>query len=96
MIDEEELQGEGLAFLEQQDKIYGKNQDVKAMPTEPAPVANSLGKATTPMVESTVSGSNDLFWKNIPLANLPSGGLFYPEDAEITIKAATVAEIRQW
>ena len=46
--------------------------------------------------KSTISGSNDLFWKNVPFDTLPSQGLFYPENSEITIKAATVSEIRQW
>lgn len=98
-----DLENEGLKFLEEQDKLYGKNQDVdKAATSVDRPQAvdpkkvTSLGKATTPMLESTISGSNDLFWKNVPFDTLPSQGLFYPENSEITIKAATVSEIRQW
>ena len=101
MIDND-LENEGLKFLEEQDKLYGKNQNI-AEAAAPEPVktdepkkVTSLGKATTPMLESTISGSNDLFWKNVPLETLPSQGFFYPDNAEITIKAATVSEIRQW
>jgi hypothetical protein len=91
------LEDEGLAFLEKQDALYGKNKDVsKVLTEEPKPIINSLGKALTPMIESTVGGPNDSYWKNIPLQNLPSKGLFYPEGSEITIKSASVSEIRQW
>jgi hypothetical protein len=81
---------EGVAFLEKQDKLHGKNRDIDRI-EQP-----NLGRATMPMVESTIAGANDSLWKNIPLENLPSRGLFYPDGAEITIKAATVTEVRQW
>jgi len=93
MIEKDKVLDEAADFLEEQDKAYGLNTDVPPT-TEEKPI--SLGKALTPMLESTIGGPNDLFWKNVPLENLPSQGLFYPEDAEITIKAATVSEIRQW
>jgi len=99
MAEKDSIQDDGLAFLEQQDKLYGKNKDVEAekiAEDSNAAKLTSLGKAISPMQESTIGGSNDLFWKNIPLETLPSKGLFYPEGAEITIKAATVSEIRQW
>jgi hypothetical protein len=96
MAEKDDLQDEGLAFLEQQDRLYGKNQDVSAAEAKPEQKPPSLGKAVTPMQESTIGGANDLFWKNIPLETLPSRGFFYPDGAEITIKAATVSEIRQW
>jgi hypothetical protein len=94
-----DLENEGLKFLDEQDKLYGKNLDAEAAQPEVLPESKkvtSLGKATTPMLESTIGGSNDLFWKNVPFETLPSQGLFYPENSEITIKAATVSEIRQW
>lgn len=87
---------DGLAFLDKQDQIYGKNSaSAEPVQNTTAP-KNSLGKALTPMLESTIGGANDSHWKNVPLENLPSRGMFYPEGAEITIKAASVAEIRQW
>jgi hypothetical protein len=87
------------SFLEQTDKAYGKNTIVQ--PTEvPKPKAESpvsLGQAViTEQPASTISGANDSFWKNIPITNLPSGGIFYPDDTEITVRAATVGEIRHW
>lgn len=98
MVNDNPIEDEGLKFLEEQDRLYGKNQDV-VEPKKPFPKEEkitSLGKSTTPMMESTISGANDLSWKNIPFESLPSQGLFYPEGSEITIKAATVSEIRQW
>lgn len=35
-------------------------------------------------------------YKNIPLSNLPSNGIFYPSDWYITIRSATVGEIRHF
>lgn len=56
----------------------------------------SLGKAQkfTEVEGSPLSG--DIGWKNLPLKNLPSQGLFYPDATEVTIRAASVAEIRHW
>jgi len=45
---------------------------------------------------SEIHGSNDNGWKNVPLFTLPSKGMFYPDGTEITIRSATVVEIRQW
>ena len=35
-------------------------------------------------------------WVNIPVSQFPSGGLFYPDDIKVQIRAATVKEIRQF
>jgi hypothetical protein len=80
------------SFLEQTDRAYGKNSMEAEKPV------NSLGNAamTEQPIASTISGANDSFWKNIPIQNLPSGGIFYPDDTEITVRAATVGEIRHW
>lgn len=40
--------------------------------------------------------ANNIDWKNLPLENLPSKGLFYPIDSQMAIKAATVKEIRHF
>lgn len=89
------------SFLESEDLKYGKNSSEPIKPTETPKnepvVQQGLGMARSAQIEtSTVSGANDNFWKNLPLANLPSRGLFYPEGAELTFRAATVAEIRHW
>jgi len=83
---------EALSFLEQTDKAYGKN----SVPKETAPKKSSLGQARAPEEPSSISGANDSPWKNIPIENLPSAGLFYPDGIEITTRAASVAEIRHW
>jgi hypothetical protein len=49
-----------------------------------------------PSYESEVHGAADAGWKNIPISVLPSKGLFYPEGVELTIRSATVGEIRHW
>ena len=67
MIEEEQPLDEAALFLENQDKIYGKNVDIKKV-AQPAPVT-SLGNALTPMLESTIGGPNDSLWKNIPIEN---------------------------
>ena len=46
--------------------------------------------------QSEIHGANDSYYKNVPLQNLPTKGLFYPDGTEITIKAAEVGEIRHW
>lgn len=98
MVDQADLLEEGSAFLEKQDSIYGKNKDTVESPTKPlaSTVAPNLGKAVAQTNDSTISGANDSHWKIVPLTNLPSRGLFYPEGTEITVKAASVSEVRQW
>jgi len=88
------LESAGREFLEEQDRKFRKNQE--APQPEPKAVQPNLGRAITPMLESTISGSNDSHWKNVPLENLPSRGMFYPDGTEITIRSASVSEIRQW
>lgn len=95
MQDPNDILEVGSAFLEEQDKKYGKNKDVTKELNQRPQVTN-LGKAIMPQFESAISGANESHWKNVPLENLPSRGMFYAEGTEITIKAATVSEIRHW
>lgn len=85
-------------FLEKEDLKYGKNSDSQPVQTPTVEkTAESLGTARSmQMPTSSISGANDGYWKNVPLENLPSGGLFYAEGSELTIRAATVSEIRHW
>ena len=63
---------------------------VKSSPT-------SLGKATSFVTpEEEPSLINDLGWIRIKPETLPSQGIFYPATTEITIRAASAAEIRHW
>lgn len=55
-----------------------------------------LGVLKSGNPESEIHGANDEYWKNVPIQNLPSAGLFYPDNAELTIRSAEVGEIRHW
>jgi len=43
-----------------------------------------------------VQFANQLGWQKLPIQDLPTQGLFYPEGTEILIRAATAGEIRHW
>lgn len=61
----------------------------------PASSPTSLGKASS-LVEEEPSVINDLGWVRVKPETLPSQGIFYPDGTEITIRAASAAEIRHW
>ena len=93
---------EAASFLENQDRVFGKN-DISPEPTVESnppklttPLRTSLGKSRVVAAESTISSANDPYWKTVPLENLPSRGLFYADGSELSIRSATVTEIRQW
>lgn len=85
-------------FLEAEDVKYGKNSATPPVNQEKTETKQpGLGLSRSAQVEtSSVSGANDNFWKNLPLENLPSRGMFYPEGAELTFRSASAAEIRHW
>jgi hypothetical protein len=83
---------DAMKFLEGEDQKYGKNSSANPE----TPTKTELGRAASATIESSIAGSNDGYWKTIPLENLPSKGLFYAEGSELTIRSATVSEIRQW
>lgn len=64
------------------DQRFAKNDDGRIVYKESA--------------DSEIHGANDSGWKTVPVEFLPSKGMFYPMDTELTIRSATVAEIRQW
>ncbi len=53
-------------------------------------------KEIQPLTSSTISNVGDAGWKNVPLDNLQTKSLFYEDDIEVSIKSASVGEIRQW
>jgi hypothetical protein len=63
------------------------------LPVEESPV-KSLGKVKS--LEEEKSVIEDIGWIRIKPETLPSQGIFYPEGTEITIRAASAAEIRHW
>jgi len=46
--------------------------------------------------ESQISMGNNIGWQKLPIKDLPTRGLFYPEDTEVAIRSATAGEIRHW
>ena len=62
----------------------------------PEPI--DLGKVNMDRFATQKAADPDvhLGYHNIELGNLPSGGKFYPQDCSISIRAAKVAEIRQF
>ena len=55
-----------------------------------------LGTLKDGSAASALHGAADEYWKTLPVDNMPTGGLFYPEGIEVTIRSADVAEIRHW
>jgi hypothetical protein len=69
-------------ILQQKQKQISKNEP------------NKLGKISELPDYSTKTP--DIGWKNMPIENLPSQGMFYPDDIVISIRAANVKEIRHF
>lgn len=64
-------------------------------------VLTSLGKSRMVQEklekrEETRNMASDIGWKNLPIVNLPSKGDFYTPGTQITIRAASVQEIRHF
>jgi len=55
-----------------------------------------LGTLSAGVDNSGLHSANDLMWKNLPIENMPTAGLFYPKGIQITFRSAEVAEIRHW
>jgi len=72
-------------------------EDAQVIQETPKATVTSLGKAQkfiNPEEDSLLA--SEIGWKNVPIENLPSQGLFYEETTQIAIRAASVAEIRHW
>ena len=46
--------------------------------------------------DDQISMGNQVGWQKLPMNDLPTQGIFYPEGTEVTIRAATAGEIRHW
>jgi len=46
--------------------------------------------------EAQMSMGNEIGWQKLPIEDLPTKGMFYPEGTEILIRSATAGEIRHW
>lgn len=81
---------------EQAKQLFERQMNAQTSQTEEAQTRNSLGKASSLIVEEAPSVINDLGWVRVKPETLPSQGIFYPDGTEITIRAASAAEIRHW
>jgi hypothetical protein len=55
--------------------------------------SQSLGKVSSYQEEEPKTVMEDIGWIRVKLETLPSLGVFYPQGTEITIRAASAAEI---
>jgi hypothetical protein len=88
---------EAARFLEQRDRELGVNQvDVESAIEEVQQPPKNLGVVENYSQLNELSGAAESSWKILDLRGLPSGGMFYPEGAELLLRPAKTKEIRQW
>jgi hypothetical protein len=68
---------------------------------EEKPVGAKITETPAPKFPHTrnnpeVSLGNTVGWQQLPIKDLPTKGLFYPEGTEVAIRSATAGEIRHW
>jgi len=80
---------------EQAEKILKAKESPEALAQEKA-LTEQVVVPVNQLFASEIHGANDINWKALPVEVLPTRGLFYPTDVEITIKSAQNEEIRQW
>jgi hypothetical protein len=61
-----------------------------------SPLANEFKKAKEEIPSLEPPSVMSIGWKNLPLAILPSAGMFYPEGTQIAIRSAEVKEIKHF
>lgn len=76
--------------LENREKEF-KQEKQHLTPPENKP--KTLGEKADKMLDEGIDGLDKM---NINLQELPTGGIFYPEDTKISVRAATVKEIRHY
>lgn len=65
------------------------------------PVGAKLTQAPAPKFphsrsDDQLSLGNEVGWQQLPIKDLPTQGLFYPEGTEVAIRSATAGEVRHW
>lgn len=74
-----------------------KREQIDAKFASNEPTVTSLGKSSDWQKKNEDRGEEyKLGWVNLPISQFPSRGLFYDDDIRISIRAATVKEIRQF
>lgn len=90
-MNEEKTEKELQKFVEEQEGNIGNGNQVgpsiTEVPSKKLPFQRS---------DEEISLGNQAGWQKIPIKDLPTQGLFYPEGTEIVIRSATAAEIRHW
>lgn len=90
----DDILGEGsLDFEKEAKRILDEKEGIQQKKDEP----KGLGKANSFIqAEQQTTVIEDIGWIRIKPDTLPSQGAFYPVGTEITIRAASAAEIRHW
>ena len=75
-----------------------ENKESKGITNEDSEISTELGSVNMDRFKQSEARSADshLGYHDIPVASLPSGGLFYPKGTQLSIRSAKVAEIRHF
>jgi len=79
-------------------KEFVEKEEMGDRPTQLGAPLTKTGVQSLPWQKdkAEISLGNQIGWQRLPISDLPTRGLFYPEGAEIAIRSATGAEIRHW
>lgn len=80
----------------QEEQLKEYVESTEATKSNPTIIEAPPMRAPWQKSENIISLGNQIGWQKLPLNDLPTRGLFYPESVEILIRAATAAEIRHW
>lgn len=87
-----------LNLEDQYKNIVQSDESIGAKEVSDEQVSHSLGKVNMErFANQRAEGANfHLGYHTIPVISLPSGGMFYPEGTEISIRSAKVGEVRHF
>ena len=88
-MNEQDNQEEILKNYVEQEETHQTGIDTKIK-------SNPNAKMPWQKSDDQVSLQNQIGWQKLKIQDLPTQGLFYPEGAEVAIRAAVGAEIRHW
>jgi hypothetical protein len=82
-------------------KFVEEQEDTPNQTQNNPPVGSKMSEAPAPKLpfqrnENQISQGNQIGWQKLPIKDLPTKGLFYPEGTEVSIRAASAGEIRHW
>lgn len=88
-------------FVEKQEGTPPKEAKVtpvKKKETQVGPPVTPPANTSLPWQKSEeeIQRGKDIGWEKVKITDLPTQGLFYPKETEITIRSATAGEIRHW